>query len=813
MQTWFVSQSQFLLLTGGCLLGFGAQFFWSRGKPGAAQRWLVAVVAIAVLALGGRSSEQSAAHERRQIQTVTEGFARLYAHEMEERGHSRLASDAGPDDPHYLSLIEAEKGWLAINAAVNDIYTLRKRPDGANAFLVDSETDYNRNGQFDEEREQRTAIGEVFEGDAGLEAAFRGQANFEFEPVTDRWGTWLSAYAPLHDSEGRVEGVLGVDFDAAEFSKRIAAAKMRVLGLVAFAEAVLLAASLFVGVMHSRVAERQRSGRALRESEGRFANAFEYAAIGMALVAPDGKWLKVNRALCKLVGYESAELLAITFQEITHPDDLAADLDHVRRLLAGESETYQMEKRYFHKCGHEVLVLLSVSLVQDGEGRPLHFISQIQDVTKRKQGEALLMESEQRLGLATKSAGMGIWDWDVVADKLAWDEQMYKLYGVCPKDFGGAYDAWHKGLHPEDRERGDAAIHAALDGAREFQVEFRVLWPTGEVRHIEANGLVQRAEDGSAIRMIGVNRDITERKLGEAELEKAHRALLETSRQAGMAEVATSVLHNVGNVLNSVNVSATIVSDTIKKSERASLTKVVTLLREHEADLGTFLGSDGKGKQVVGFLDTLAKHLATEQTATVEELKILQKNIEHIKDVVAMQQSYAKVSGVNETLSVVDLIEDTLQMNAESLAKHDVEVVRDFADVPDVTVDKHKLLQILVNLVRNAKHSCDEAGRAEKRVTLRVANGNGRVKISVSDNGMGIPPENLTRIFNHGFTTKKEGHGFGLHSGALAAREMGGTLLVQSEGAGLGATFTIELPLQAPGQNPAPAIHESASAA
>ena len=290
-----------------------------------------------------------------------------------------------------------------------------------------------------------------------------------------------------------------------------------------------------------------------------------------------------------------------------------------------------------------------------------------------------------------------------------------------------------------------------------------------------------------------IERQVVERT---AELTATHLKLVEASRQAGMAEVATSVLHNVGNVLNSVNVSATVVSERIRKSERGSIAKVVALLREHEADLGTFLGTDAKGKQVVGFLAKLAEHLAAEQTESVDELKVLQTNIDHIKDVIAMQQSYAKVTGVTETLQIADLVEDTLRMSGESLARHDVKVVREFAEVPEVTVDKHKLVQILVNLVRNAKQSCGAAQPLEKLLTLRIANGGGSVKISVSDNGLGIAPENLMRIFNHGFTTKKDGHGFGLHSGANAAREMGGSLFVQSAGVGRGATFTVELPLQ-----------------
>jgi signal transduction histidine kinase len=135
-------------------------------------------------------------------------------------------------------------------------------------------------------------------------------------------------------------------------------------------------------------------------------------------------------------------------------------------------------------------------------------------------------------------------------------------------------------------------------------------------------------------------------------------------------------------------------------------------------------------------------------------------------------------------------------MNEGSFARHDVNVVRDFSDLPPICTDKHKVLQILVNLVRNAKYACDESGRSDKQMILRATDGNGKVKIAVIDNGVGIPPENLTRIFNHGFTTRKEGHGFGLHSGALAARELGGSLTAFSEGRGLGAVFTLELPVQ-----------------
>lgn len=291
----------------------------------------------------------------------------------------------------------------------------------------------------------------------------------------------------------------------------------------------------------------------------------------------------------------------------------------------------------------------------------------------------------------------------------------------------------------------------------------------------------------------------TQRKRAEKELIETHQNLLAVSRRAGMAEIATNVLHNVGNVLNSVNVSANLVTESIKRTKASSLGRVVALLKEHEHDLGAFMSGDAQGKQLPPFLAQLSKHLVESQEETLKELESLRANIEHIKDIVTMQQSYAKVSGVKELVNLPNLVEDSLRMNTEALTRHRIEIVRDFEDVPPVNLDKHKVLQILVNLVRNAKHACDESKAPNKRMTLRVQNGNGSVKISVADNGVGIPAENLTRIFQHGFTTREGGHGFGLHSSALAAREVGGSLQVQSEGPDRGATFTLELPLPATG--------------
>ena len=305
-----------------------------------------------------------------------------------------------------------------------------------------------------------------------------------------------------------------------------------------------------------------------------------------------------------------------------------------------------------------------------------------------------------------------------------------------------------------------------------------------------------RDNQGQVIGTFGVSKDITALKEAELEVERIHKQLLEASRRAGMADVATSVLHNVGNVLNSINVSTSLLVQHTRQSKAAELSRVVDLLARHSADLGEFLTSDPKGRQVPRYLEELAAHLVGEKGRLMEELLSLTKHVEHVNTIIAMQQSYAGVAGVLETVPAAELVEDALRFNGEALARHGVGIVRQYGPrVPPVTVDKHKVLQILVNLVSNAKYACDEFGSLDRRLTVSVYSGQGKVKIAVEDNGVGIAPENLTRIFNHGFTTRKNGHGFGLHSAALAADELGGSLTAFSPGPGKGATFTLELPI------------------
>jgi signal transduction histidine kinase len=284
-----------------------------------------------------------------------------------------------------------------------------------------------------------------------------------------------------------------------------------------------------------------------------------------------------------------------------------------------------------------------------------------------------------------------------------------------------------------------------------------------------------------------------------ARLESVSQELIGTARRAGMAEIATGVLHNVGNVLNSVNVSASVALNKVKDSEVSSLVKVGEMLQTNQENLTAFLTSDARGKHLPGFLIELSNCLTKEHKGLLDELQSVATGLDHIKEIVAAQQQHAKSGSVREKMSPGDIFERAITMDLGVSTEQNLTIIRDFQEVTPVALDKHKVLQILINLLTNAKKAVIASSNPQKQIflsTKKVEGGNeGFVRFEVRDNGVGIRPEDLTKIFAHGFTTRAEGHGFGLHSAANAARELGGNLSVSSDGSDRGATFTLDLPL------------------
>ncbi|MFH1419202.1 MAG: PAS domain S-box protein [Planctomycetota bacterium] len=543
------------------------------------------------------------------------------------------------------------------------------------------------------------------------------------------------------------------------------------------------------------ITERKQTEEDLRRERDFAESLIETAQAIVLVLDPQGRIVRFNPYMERLSGYRLADVEGKDWFDTFLPE---RDRDRIRDLFSravGGVPTLGNVNPIVTKDGQERLIEWYDKTLKDAQGKVTGVVSVGQDITDRKQAEDALTESEERYRSLVENINLGITLINADYEIVMTNSFHGAAFGRPLCDFVG------KKCYAEFEKREAVCPHCP--GARAMAI--------GEPAEAESVGIRDDGSrfpvriqafpvigpDGVTSGFIEVVEDITERKQAQAELEKLHEELVRSSRLAGMSEVATGVLHNVGNVLNSVNVSAGLVHEKIRGSRVPGLAKATALMSEHANDLGTFITQDERGKQLPGYLTKLAEYLAEEQTDVLGELRHLAENIDHIKNIVSMQQSLSGVSGVTGPVRIGNLLDDLLKMDASSLDHRGIKVVREYDELPVVTVDKHKLMQILVNLLKNAKEALTEDQGPDKRLTLRLrALDEDRVRVEVADNAMGISPENLKRIFEYGFTTKENGHGFGLHGSALAAKELGGSLTVCSDGQGQGATFTLELPLQ-----------------
>ena len=326
-------------------------------------------------------------------------------------------------------------------------------------------------------------------------------------------------------------------------------------------------------------------------------------------------------------------------------------------------------------------------------------------------------------------------------------------------------------------------------------VESSFVTHEGQKITISVSGSIMQDLQGQFQGLVCVAQDITERKRMEEEKLQLHEQLMETSRQLGMAEVATGVLHNVGNVLNSLNVSIGVITDLLRNSMVGDVGRISQLLDKHREDLGAYLSQNPKGKQVLGYLGKLSGQLKEEQRMALLELERLRENAGHAQQCVAAQQDLAKPSGMTEPVCVPEVVAEALAVNQEMLEETKIAVVQEFQEVPQLIVDKHQLLQILVDVIRNACQAMESVAQRQLVVRVKLIIGPpDSMCLEVADTGSGIPPDDLTKIFGQGYSTKYGGRGLSLHHGALMAKNMGGALRAESEGMGQGATFFLDLP-------------------
>jgi PAS domain S-box-containing protein len=557
-----------------------------------------------------------------------------------------------------------------------------------------------------------------------------------------------------------------------------------------------------VQVLFWDVTDREQAKQELAYEEEQFRAFLENIPDNVYFKDRQSRFVRISRALAERFHLTEAALVKgkSDFDFFTEEHARPAFEDEQEIMRTGQAVIAKLEKEVYPD-GRVTWALTTKMPWRDRQGTIIGTFGMSKDVTDVKRTEEALAQASSQLQTLLDHVPDRIYFKDLQSRFIRCSKAVVEPLGM--KNADEAIGKSDFDFFQEEHARPAFADEQRIirTGEPVIAKEEKEVWQDGQVTWVLTNKLPLRDGEGKIIGTFGISKDITQLKLAEERIEQVHRQLLETSRRAGMADVATGVLHNVGNVLNSINVSTNLLVEQVKASRVHSAAKLADLFEEHAADLGQFLTEDERGRQVPTYLRQLADRLREEQAGWLREFESLARNVDHIKEIVAMQQSYARVSGVAETVPVRELVEDALKMHSGAYLRHAVNLVREYEEVPPITVDKHKVLQILVNLLHNAKYACDEGGPAEKRVAVRIAPAAGdRVKIEVADNGIGIAPENLTRIFGHGFTTRPSGHGFGLHSGALAAKELGGTLTASSPGPGQGAAFALELP-QVPPEN------------
>ncbi|QEH36380.1 Signal transduction histidine-protein kinase BarA [Aquisphaera giovannonii] len=495
--------------------------------------------------------------------------------------------------------------------------------------------------------------------------------------------------------------------------------------------------------------DRLRAGEALRLSEERFRGAFDAAAVGMALVSPEGRWLGVNRTLCEIIGYSEAELLATDFQALTHPDDLDADLAQVGRALAGEIGSYSLQKRYRHKEGRTVWVVLSVSLVRDAGGRPLHFVSMIEDVTPRRRAEEALRESERRFRELADNAPVVILMGDRAAGFTFVNQTGLDFLGLSEgTPVGRALDGR---IHPDDRPRLEEDHGRVISQRTPLEAEYRLRHADGGFRWLAFRSIPRLLDDGTTIGYLTCCVDVTARKEAEASLLRAKEEAEAAARAKG--EFLANMSHEIRTPMN-------------------------------------------------GILGMTELALATELTPRQREyLMLARSSAESLLTIIDDILDFSKIEAGKLTLdpapfALREALEEALRVMALRAHAKGIELAcRIDPEVPDSLVgDAGRLRQVLINLVGNAV-KFTERGEVVLRAGLEEAGDEDvTVRFDVSDTGIGIPPEKVGAIFApfeqaDGSTTRRfGGTGLGLTISANLVAMMGGTLRVESE-PGRGSTF------------------------
>lgn len=516
----------------------------------------------------------------------------------------------------------------------------------------------------------------------------------------------------------------------------------------------------FLGISRDMSAQKKAEFE-LSESEGRFKRSFEYSGIGMAIMSTELKWIDVNQALVDMLGYEREELLELSFRSISHPDDLELSNQLLMETLEGERQHYSLEKRYFSKSGEIIWVRLNVSAVRDADGVPLNMISQIENISESKKLSHEMKEVSDRLELAVQAAGVGIWDLDLANNTLIWDDQMLHLYGIDRSSFDGGMSDWKRSIHPDDYQESVLAVQDAIAGIREFNTHFRVVLPSGLIRHLRALAIVQRDADGTAARMVGTNWDVTEFVNQREELLELAEHAKEASR--AKSQFLANMSHEIRTPINGViGMTALLLDSPGLNSEQTKQAQII----------------QSSGEALLALINDILDFSKIE--AGKLDLEILDFDLRETLD---------------DLNALLDLRAGEKKLEFTCRAEN---------QVPDrLTGDPARLRQVLLNLAGNAIKFTAK-GKVEVLVSLESRDDKeAELRFSVSDTGIGISDKKKKTLFSE-FTQADSsttrlygGTGLGLAISKQLVDLMGGKIGVDSQvGEGSVFWFSVSLPYQ-----------------
>ncbi|MCD0459682.1 PAS domain-containing protein [Roseiconus lacunae] len=532
-----------------------------------------------------------------------------------------------------------------------------------------------------------------------------------------------------------------------------------------------------------------------------------YTDNAVAITDAEGRIKWVNEGYTRITGYLPEDVIeedVLQFQQCEETD--AAAVNKMRQALrTGSACNLELQNR--RKNGDAYWLATEIRPTKNKDNGSPRFIVINSDVSERKAVELSLAEAEQQLrsildnvpgafyrrhlGQDDKSVFMSRW----IETITGYPAEEFIVPETPDPDFLLSKRSHLDFVHPDDNERVNKTFQDAINDRSDFSIEYRITDKNDHVRWVWERGTCSEQSDSGAI-VDGTLFDITDRIEAEQENLKLQQDLLDASRQAGMAEIATGVLHNVGNILNSVNVSATQIQKQLDSSPLRNLEKISGLIDEYRQTFPAFVKDDRRGQKVPEYIRHVTDALQGERQTVRDEVNDLVSNIEHIKAIISVQQTMAKSSGLMQSLEIRDLLNDSISANKASLQSHRINLSQSIDDdVPTIVSDKHRILQILVNLIKNAVDALRDSNVQSPKISVIAKKEADHVSMRVADNGVGIRQDRLDQIFQHGFTTKKGGFGFGLHSSANAAKELGGRLTVASEGEGCGASFELTIPI------------------